>query len=166
MRDSQFICLINTLRAILLFLAAIFFVLVLPAYGGGHSDPRSAGNEIVEPFQALPTPNKILDVYGQEVENGWILKYHNRMTQVTESLEDVPIVLPDGTPFKLTWTIISTPNFPCSNMEKEERRLAPEMCADTLTVNELPEGYIAIPQSVTVNEGGNAEILIIPGGMM
>ncbi len=140
---------------ILMFAAAIAIFIangVTVSVAGAHH-PYGQDNYVwEEPAEVHPFP-----IDKEVLDKGWILKGKNRNTNYTKTEYSIEVE-GYGT---ISWQHERTPNILCSPND-ETIPEPPEVCADTLNVIGTPNGFIAIPQSQTVEEGGQYEIWIVP----
>lgn len=109
--------------------------------------------------RALVHPEIVLNYAGDEVQTGWTLTYFNRAEPGQMFIESLKVTLPDGSTGTVRWTIEQRPNLPCYGPDATESW---EVCADTITITEVPDGFAAFPDTATVPEHGHETIHIAP----
>lgn len=88
-------------------------------------------------------------------DSSWVLTYSNGLTPSGESQNGQIIAGENG----ISWMFERTPNAPCGVYGSFNGQEEPS--ADTIFVIP-PDGYIAAPDVVTINEGDSTEIFIVP----
>lgn len=98
---------------------------------------------------------------GQAGSRKWRLSYHNGLTSsdTPDTMIEtrvVPLNTDDGRPSFgiISWKIIRTRNDLCVQTTGSS-------CPDMIQVLTVPEGYLAIPDGASVNEGDTFQILIV-----
>lgn len=92
-------------------------------------------------------------VVESEEEEGWDLYYHNGMT--ADGAETM-LAQEVGDDLVVYWEFERTDNYPCVTLGEPEQN-----CADTIHVF-APDGYVAVPGSVTLLENTSTLIKIRP----
>ena len=107
-----------------------------------------------------------LSYSGEKMPNGgWILSYRNGLQGPEAPDREVQIrevTFGDGGQNSITseisWEILRTRNDACADDEGAT-------CPDRLRVLTIPEGFMAVPASVWVDEGRAVRIFIVPVGI-
>lgn len=99
-----------------------------------------------------------VQIYPRQVDgqmiDGWVVDYHNVTTPHSgQQRYSEPVQGEDQIDFKIT----VTHNRPCIMVGKPDHL----DCADHIRITDVPDGYIAVPEEITVREGDRVQILII-----
>ena len=139
-------------------------VLVVAANVGAAQDAWSpVPAEQASPPEAMLLPTKI---DGRVMAGGgWVLSYRNGLRGSDFPDREVEIrnvTFRDHTGEQISatvsWEITRTQNNRCADH-------AEELCPDMLKMQLVPDGFIAVPESVWINEGASTRILIVPAGI-
>lgn len=131
----------------------------------------SAADDAWSPIPAKPAalPEAMLlpmTVEGRTIGGGgWILTYRNdlRGSEIPDrEVESRTVTFHSQTGKQVSatvsWEITRTQNNQCADRRKA-------MCPDILRVLIVPDGFIAVPQSVVANEQTSVRVLIVPAGI-
>lgn len=139
---------------------------LLLAAVGGPSTAQDVSTAFLAP--RFVAPEAILIPIGspqQPTALSWRLAYHNGLRgpdapDVLVEKRDVLVRGDDGRPATgvISWKIIRTRNDTCL-------AATGSACPDMLQIMSLPKGYMAVPESVWVEEGDGFQIHIVPNGV-
>jgi hypothetical protein len=140
--DREVLVLLAVLAAALLAIAVAMAVVPVRADDGPPSAAQQAAAELE--FTPSTEPGTV-----------GVLRYHNRTTywgRPQAPLEEFTVTIPTPAGPLVVFRSV-TVNNQCG---------PEEACPDTLEVLEAPPGTVAVPPSVTLNEGDTVDIRIIP----
>ena len=128
----------------------------------------SSADDAYAPVSAIRTvsPETILvplKVNGSlGADGGWILTYSNALSDTDVPDREVQsrrVTFVDhtgsGVSSLISWEITRTQNNKCATH-------ALKLCPDMLRVLKLPDGFLAVPESVWVDEGSSVRVKIVP----